>query len=226
MSAKMPEIKIVRHVRARKLRLRVEPASIRLTVPLFCSKNQIQLFLAQSEQWLIETWNKQQHVQSNSLEIPSEIYFFNKEQPFQVIVQKQHRVFQFDWENNCLFIKDTQPYLALQSAVIAFAKQELPKLLNDLSAQTRLNYSECSIRRPKTRWGSCSSQHNIMLHAGLVLMPQEIARYVAIHELAHTKHFDHSPAFWAEVEKYDPYFQRHRRQLKSNPLPAWWYVSN
>ncbi|MGB9040742.1 MAG: SprT family zinc-dependent metalloprotease [Acinetobacter calcoaceticus] len=226
MSAKMPEIKIVRHVRARKLRLRVEPASIRLTVPLFCSKNQIQLFLAQSEQWLIETWNKQQHVQSNSLEIPSEIYFFNKEQPFQVIVQKQHRVFQFDWENNCLFIKDTQPYLALQSAVIAFAKQELPKLLNDLSAQTRLNYSECSIRRPKTRWGSCSSQHNIMLHAGLVLMPHEIARYVAIHELSHTKHFDHSPAFWAEVEKYDPYFQRHRRQLKSNRLPAWWYVSN
>lgn len=226
MSAKMPEIKIVRHVRARKLRLRVEPASIRLTVPLFCSKNQIQLFLAQSEQWLIETWNKQQHVQSNSLEIPSEIYFFNKEQPFQVIVQKQHRVFQFDWENNCLFIKDTQPYWALQSAVIAFAKQELPKLLNDLSEQTRLNYNECSIRRPKTRWGSCSSQHNIMLHAGLVLMPQEIARYVAIHELAHTKHFDHSPAFWAEVEKYDPYFQRHRRQLKSNPLPAWWYVSN
>ncbi|MFV5374519.1 SprT family zinc-dependent metalloprotease [Acinetobacter calcoaceticus] len=226
MSAKMPEIKIVRHVRARKLCLRVEPASIRLTVPLFCSKNQIQLFLAQSEQWLIETWNKQQHVQSNSLEIPSEIYFFNKEQPFQVIVQKQHRVFQFDWENNCLFIKDTQPYLALQSAVISYAKQELPKLLKDLSGQTRLNYSECSIRRPKTRWGSCSSQHNIMLHAGLVLMPQEIARYVAIHELAHTKHFDHSPAFWAEVEKYDPYFQRHRRQLKSNPLPAWWYVSN
>lgn len=222
----MPEIKIVRHVRARKLRLRVEPASIRLTVPLFCSKNQIQLFLAQSEQWLIETWNKQQHVQSNSLEIPSEIYFFHKEQPFQVIVQKQHRVFQFDWENNCLFIKDTQPYLALQSAVISYAKQELPKLLKDLSGQTRLNYSECSIRRPKTRWGSCSSQHNIMLHAGLVLMPQEIARYVAIHELAHTKHFDHSPAFWAEVEKYDPYFQRHRRQLKSNPLPAWWHVSN
>jgi len=222
----MPEIKIVRHVRARKLRLRVEPASIRLTVPLFCSKNQIQLFLAQSEQWLIETWNKQQHVQSSSLEIPSEIYFFNKDQSFQVVVQKQHRVFQFDWENNCLFIKDTQPYLALQSAVIAFAKQELPKLLKDLSEKTRLNYSECSIRRPKTRWGSCSSQHNIMLHAGLVLMPQEIARYVAIHELAHTKHFDHSSAFWAEVEKYDPYFQKHRRQLKSNPLPAWWYVSN
>ena len=88
----MPEIKIVRHVRARKLRLRVEPASIRLTVPLFCSKTN-SAFLAQSEQWLTETWNKQQNVQSASIDIPSEIYFFNKEQPFQVIVQKQHRVF-------------------------------------------------------------------------------------------------------------------------------------
>ena len=226
MSVEMPEIKIVRHVRARKLRLRVEPASIRLTVPLFCSKKQIQQFLAQSEQWLTETWNKQQNVQSTSIDIPLEIYFFNKEQPFQVIVQKQHRVFQFDWENNYLFIKDQQPYQALQNAVIAYAKQELPLLLSELSQKTRLSYAECAIRRPKTRWGSCSSQHNIMLHAGLVLMSQEIARYVAIHELAHTKHFDHSPQFWAEVEKYDPNFQKHRRQLKSNPLPAWWYVSN
>lgn len=102
MSVEMPEIKIVRHVRARKLRLRVEPASIRLTVPLFCSKKQIQQFLAQSEQWLIETWNKQHHVQSTSFEIPSEISFFNREQPFQIVVQKQHRIFQFDWENSYL----------------------------------------------------------------------------------------------------------------------------
>lgn len=81
----MPEIKIVRHVRARKLRLRVEPASIRLTVPLFCSKKQIQQFLAQSEQWLIETWNKQHHVQSTSFEIPSEISFLIENSLFKLL---------------------------------------------------------------------------------------------------------------------------------------------
>ncbi len=97
MSVEMPEIKIVRHVRARKLRLRVEPASIRLTVPLFCSKKQIQQFLAQSEQWLIETWSKQQHVQSASVEIPSEISFFNIT-AFSSCCTKAHRIFQFDWE--------------------------------------------------------------------------------------------------------------------------------
>ncbi|MFG4592486.1 M48 family metallopeptidase, partial [Acinetobacter baumannii] len=116
-------------------------------------------------------------------------------------------------------------YQALQNAVIAYAKQELPALLSELSQKTRLSYAECTIRRPKTRWGSCSSQHNIMLHAGLVLMPAQITRYVCIHELAHTKHFDHSPAFWAEVAKFDPNYMQHRRQLKGNPLPAWWYVT-
>ncbi len=119
----------------------------------FVVKNKFSIFLAQSEQWLTETWNKQQNAQSASIEIPSEIYFFNKEQPFQVVVQKQHRVFQFDWENNSLFIKDTQPYLALQNAVIAYAKQELPELLKELSEHTHLAYRECTIRRPENSMG-------------------------------------------------------------------------
>lgn len=89
----MPEIKIVRHVRARKLRLRVEPASIRLTVPLFCSKKQIQQFLAQSEQWLTETWNKQQNVQSASIEIPSEIYFLIKTNRFRSLFKSSIEFF-------------------------------------------------------------------------------------------------------------------------------------
>ena len=60
LKAQLPEIKMIRHASARSLRLRVEPTGIRLTVPLFCTKKQIQQFLNQSEQWLIETWDKQQ----------------------------------------------------------------------------------------------------------------------------------------------------------------------
>ena len=42
-----------------------------------------------------------------------------------------------------------------------------------------------------------------MLNAALVLMPEHIVRSVCIHELAHTKHFDHSAAFWNTVAQYD-----------------------
>lgn len=224
MLSDLPEIKIVRHVRARNLRLRVEPASIRLTVPLFCTKRQIQHFLEQSEQWLIETWSKQQQKQVGSVELPSHIVLFNHEQPIQVVVQKQRRIFQFDWENQCVMIKDEQSYHALQQAVVSYAKQYLPEYLQTISQEIGLSYRDCAVRRPKTRWGSCSSQHDIMLHAGLILMPEEVVRYICVHELAHTKHFNHSPEFWAEVEKHDAQYLKHRRQLKNNPLPAWWYV--
>lgn len=65
MISELPEIKIVRHVNAKCLRLRVEPHAIRLTVPTFCTSKQIQTFLAQSQDWLEKTWQQQSAMQSS-----------------------------------------------------------------------------------------------------------------------------------------------------------------
>ena len=62
----------------------------------------------------------------------------------------------------------------------------------------------------------------LMLNSTLVLVGQEMTRYVCVHELAHTRHFDHSPAFWAEVEKHDVNYKHHRKALKSGAMPWWW----
>ena len=220
----LPEIKVVRHARARNLRLRVEPTGIRLTVPLFCSKRQIQQFLNQSEQWLLETWNKQQNQFPQTIVLPEQLLLFNHSQPFQIVQQQQRYIFKFNWDQHILFIRNESPEIALQAAVLGYAKQFLPEYLDLVSRQTGLGYGECAIRKPKTRWGSCSSKHDIMLNAALVFMPIESVRAVCIHELAHTKHFDHSAAFWNEVAKYDENYQEHRRQLKNFQLPAWWYI--
>ena len=61
-----------------------------------------------------------------------------------------------------------------------------------------------------------------MLNSALVLFDQQITRYVCVHELAHTKHFDHSAAFWFEVEKHDQHYQQHRKVLKGSVMPWWW----
>ena len=75
----LPEIQITHHARATRLRLRVEPTQIRLTVPKFCTKKQIQTFLQQSEQWMIETWQKQQE-KSGQLDcsLPTQLNLFNR----------------------------------------------------------------------------------------------------------------------------------------------------
>jgi predicted metal-dependent hydrolase len=225
MTTNLPEIQITRKLRATRLRLRVEPTQIKLTVPQFCTQRQVQDFLKQSEQWMIETWQKQQEkVGQIDKTLPVELKLFNLEQPLSIVYKVQKHSFILDEENHQLFISDRQPEQYLKSFVIAYAKQHLPVYLQLLSREIHLPYAECAIRQPKTRWGSCSAKHDIMLNSGLVLFPLEITRYVAVHELAHTQHFNHSANFWAEVEKYDANFQQHRKTLKMTLMPWWWNI--
>ena len=121
-----------------------------------------------------------------------------------------------------LSISDRQPEVYLKAFVIQYAKEHLPNYLKQIAYECKLPFGKCAIRQPKTRWGSCTAKHDIMLNSGLVLFPQEIARYVAVHELAHTQHFDHSQRFWKKVEKHDANFQQHRKILKTSSMPWWW----
>ena len=222
LDALLAEMKVVRHARAKHLRLCVEPTGIRLTVPPFCSSKQIQQFLKQSEQWLLQTWEKQQAQISPNKDVPKEIFFCFHEQSFQIIRQ-QHDIFKFDWEQQAILIQDQQFEQTIRTATITYAKRFLPNYLAQVSQEIGLSYRKCTIRTPKTRWGSCNIQHDIMLNAALVLMSKPLVRSVCIHELVHTRHFDHSIAFWEEVAKYDPDYLQHRRQLKKNQLPTWWF---
>ena len=223
MTPNLPEIQITHHARATRLRLRVEPTQIRLTVPKFCSKRQIQDFLNQSEQWMVETWQKQQaSLVQIAQTVPIELRLFNRQNALTVRYKTQKNAYILDEDNHQLWISDRQPESYLKSFVIAYAKQHLPVYLQQISHETGLKFTQCSIRQPKTRWGSCSAKHEIMLNSALVLFPEAITRYVCVHELAHTQHFDHSARFWSLVEKHDPHFQQHRKILKSTAMPFWW----
>ena len=78
-----------------------------------------------------------------------------------------------------------------------------------------VTYGRITIRAAKTRWGSCSGAGNLNFHWKLILMPDEVLDYVVVHELAHRKQMNHSPAFWAEVEKVLPDYRERRRWLKN-----------
>ena len=218
-----PEVQITYHARATRLRLRVEPSQIRLTVPKFCNKSQIQDFLKQSEQWMFETWQKQQEKLIQVVQtLPPELNLFNLTEPLKVSYQIQKQSYLLDEQNHQLIISNRQAEKYLKAFVMAYAKEYLPLYLKQISDETGLKYGVSAIRQPRTRWGSCTARHDIMLNSGLVLFSKEITRYVCVHELAHTKHFDHSPAFWTEVEKHDQNYKGHRKFLKNTVMPWWW----
>lgn len=66
----------------------------------------------------------------------------------------------------------------------------------------------------RTRWGSCNSRGEIRLNWRLIQAPPHIIHYVAAHELAHLKEMNHSPKFWAIVEKLCPDYLAARHELK------------
>ncbi|MEH6456285.1 MAG: SprT family zinc-dependent metalloprotease [Cocleimonas sp.] len=87
-------------------------------------------------------------------------------------------------------------------------------MLQDLAELHGFHYQRLSIRAQKTRWGSCSHQKNINLNCKLLFMPEEVVKYVMIHELCHTIEMNHSSRFWALVEECDPQYRAHKKQLK------------
>lgn len=213
MTHSLPEIQIQPKLSAKRFRLRVYPDKICLTVPFFARKQHIQAFLAQSQAWLIEAWQKQ-HV--SPFIPPQQLQLFNLEQPIKIIYQSQKQAFIFDHPQ--LFLDATQPQAALKAFVFSYAKQHLPRFLEKISQETALAYQSCSVRQAKTRWGSCSSTKNIMLSSALVLCEQHLVRYVCIHELAHTLHMNHSADFWQLVAQFDPDHLQHRQRLKQQQI--------
>ena len=87
-------------------------------------------------------------------------------------------------------------------------------MLQELAELHGFHYQRLSIRAQKTRWGSCSHQKNINLNCKLLFMPEEVVKYVMIHELCHTIEMNHSSRFWALVNDCDPSYKKHKQQLK------------
>lgn len=81
--------------------------------------------------------------------------------------------------------------------------------------QEKIPYPKLKIRTMKTRWGVCNIRDNsVTLNTKLIEYDLEKLDYVIIHELSHFIHFNHSKAFWNQVEKYTPNYKQIRKDLK------------
>ncbi len=109
------------------------------------------------------------------------------------------------------YVKDP----ALEQAYRRQAKARLEERAAYFASRMGVSYQRISVRAAKTRWGSCSAKGNLNFHWKLILMPPQVLDYVLVHELAHRKEMNHSPAFWAEVEKILPDYRERRKWLKT-----------
>ena len=94
------------------------------------------------------------------------------------------------------------------------AKAILPQKADFFARLMGVSFGKITVRKQKTRWGSCSSKGNLNFNCMLMCLPEELIDYVVVHELAHLKQMNHSALFWAEVGAILPNYKSLRKALK------------
>lgn len=111
----------------------------------------------------------------------------------------------------------------LRDWLLTAARERLTPQLMQLASELGFSVKGVTIRRQRTRWGSCSSRSKISLNCSLLFMPPEVVRYLMVHELSHLLHMNHSESFWRAVERHEPNYRALDRQLTAGwrAVPDW-----
>ena len=100
--------------------------------------------------------------------------------------------------------------------LVRWALEVIPQVVARFAPVVGVTYGGITIRNQRTRWGSCSTKGNLNFNCLLLRVPQDVLEYVVVHELCHRKEMNHSPKFWAEVERVLPNYAESKRWLKEN----------
>lgn len=111
----------------------------------------------------------------------------------------------------------------IASALKLIAKRTLEPWLQRCAANAGLNYKRMIVRGQRTVWGSCSSTGTISLNYKLLFLEPDMVEYVLLHELAHTRHMNHSASFWGYLERLVPNARGYDEALNDagRVVPPW-----
>lgn len=105
---------------------------------------------------------------------------------------------------------------------ITYSDKELSALLRErirlrlpvMEALCGISCKSISIRRMKTRWGSCTTKTGaIRINLDLIHYPDSCLDYILLHELLHIRVPNHGPKFKALMTRYMPDWKERRKLL-------------
>ncbi len=229
------------HPRARHVRLRVDPVEgVVVTVPKRFDQRQLPALMAERHAWIEAVQARHASLRAarnaDTLGVrPARIELPAVDEQWTVDYQHEPRSrlgFAVDADRSQLCLRlpeapetelDARIAERLRRWLLDHARFCLEPRLEALAREHGLCFSRLSVRNQRRRWGSCSASGAISLNARLLMASPAACRYVLIHELAHTVHLDHSPAFWNLVARLDPDHRAHEAELKQlgPQLPDW-----
>ena len=208
---------VLTRTRRKTLGMSVGETGVRVNVPWWVPRSEIDEFIRERQVWLERTLKQ---VETRR---PSEIEYKDGATISYLGVKLKLRVVP------CLFTDMRRVGRVLWVSVPP--DQEVAGMVREwlkLRAQCLLNrrvrqFARRLGRRPafalsnaRTQWGICHPDGRIRLNWRLIQAPIEVIDYVAAHEVAHLVHLDHSPRFWKQVDALYAQADEGREWLKKN----------
>ena len=199
--------------RSRNLNISVRPKGVLITMPFSVSFEKALLFLDSREDWVLQALQKiRTKEERTQTKFTPETEFGTYSRRVQLIADDRLNVrVKVRPEVVEIYYPVTRnindPVLqevirkAVEHAWKVEAHEVLPARVKDLSAQHGLSYKRLSIRSSRTCWGSCSADNSLNLSLHLMHLPDHLIDYIILHELCHTRHKNHGPAFWACLDQ-------------------------
>jgi hypothetical protein len=101
-------------------------------------------------------------------------------------------------------------------ALAAEARRVIPQRVAYYAPLVGVTYGRITIRKQRTKWGSCGAAGNLNFNCLLMLTPPEVVDCVVVHELCHRRVMNHSDRFYAEVLRVCPEYKKWNRWLREN----------
>ncbi len=80
------------------------------------------------------------------------------------------------------------------------ARTRLASLALQKAAMADVHPKRVVIKDTRSRWGSCAPDRTLSFCWRLIMAPDFVQDYVVGHEVAHLRHMNHGPRFWALAE--------------------------
>lgn len=197
---------------------KVDESGLTVSAPLSMGLAQVEALVRDSEAWIlrkIAEWRHRQIPQVSWRE-GARLPFLGGGLTLRLFTGRTGAV----REGAELWVRTAAPAEAhVQRAVVGWykrvAKDYLGERVTSLAERARIVPPRFLLSSAVGRWGSCNTRREIRLTWRLVKAPPELVDYVVCHELAHLRQMNHSPAFWAEVQRQCPDYRALRDRLQA-----------
>lgn len=217
--------------RARRMSMRVFPGGrVEVVVPQGAGLPAVERFVARHRDWaerrskeLLQLAPKAAERQPDAIELR----LLARHWPVEYVPGRRVRVEEADGgarlRVHAPSVTDKHASQALVPWLTRLASHELSHRLRPLAAELGIDYGRMTVRRQRTRWGSCSTRGTISLNVCLMFQRPDVVRYLMIHELCHRRHMNHSKRFWSLVASFEPEWKPLDVELLQGwrHVPAW-----